>query len=67
MIQVQDLETAMDIGPAEKLPIKPENDLESGKLIAEGGIEQIAPKLPDASQVEFAKGSILENDLKTAR
>ena len=57
----------MDIGPAEKLPIKPENDLESGKLIAEGGIEQIAPKLPDASQVEFAKGSILENDLKTAR
>ena len=57
----------MNIGPAEKLPIKPENDLESGKLIAEGDMNQIAPKLPYASQVDFAKGSILENDLKTAR
>ena len=35
--------------------------------IAEGRIEQILPKLPDASQVEIAKGSILDNDLKTAR
>ena len=57
----------MDIGPAVKLPIEPENDLESGKLIAEGDMNQIAPKLPYASQVDFAKGSILENDLKTAR
>ena len=57
----------MDIGIAGKLPIEPENDLESGKLIAEGDMNQIAPKLPDASQVDFAKGSILENDLKTAR
>ena len=54
----------MDIGPAEKLPIEPENDLESGKLIAEfedlGGI----PKVPN---LESAKGSILDNDLETAR
>ena len=56
--------TAMDIGPAGKLPIKPENDLEAGKLIAEfedlGGI----PKVPN---LESAKGSILDNDLETAR
>ena len=69
-IQVQDpgtakgLGTAMDIGPAGKLPIEPENELETGKLIAEfedlGGM----PKVPD---LEWAKGSILDNDLETAR
>ena len=52
------------MGPAGKLPIEPENNLESGKLIAEfedlGGI----PKIPD---LESAKGSILDNDLETAR
>ena len=69
-IQVQDLGTdvglgtAMDIGTAGKLPIEPENELETGKLIAEfedlGGM----PKVPDH---EWAKGSILDNDLETAR
>ena len=69
-IQVQDLGTdvglgtAMDIGTAGKLPIEPENELETGKLIAEfedlGGM----PKVPD---LEWAKGSILDNDLETAR
>lgn len=68
MPKVQDLGTVagfgteMNIGPAGKLPIKPESELESGKLIAE--LEQIPPEIKD---VEMAKGSILDKDLKTAR
>ena len=70
-IQVQDLGTAaglgtaMDIGPAGKLPIEPENELETGKLIKE--FEELPIPMAKAINLERAKGSILDNDLETAR
>ena len=60
------LGAAMDIGPAGKLPINPENELETGKLLAEFEQSDIS-QIPSAPNFEFAKGSILDNDLKTAR
>ena len=56
----------MDIGPAGKLPINPENELETGKLLAEFEQSDIS-QIPSAPNLEVAKGSILDNDLKTAR
>ena len=70
-IQVQDLGTdvglgtAMDIGTAGKLPIEPENELETGKLITE--FEELPIPIPKVPNLERAKGSILDNDLETAR
>ena len=70
IIQVQDLGTAagfgasIDIRPVRKLPIKPKTDLEAGKLIAE--FEQIPSFFPPKN-IEIAKGSLLDDDLKTAR
>ena len=56
----------MVIGPAGKLPIKPENELETGKLLAEFNQSDIS-QIQDAPNLEIVKGSILENDLETAR
>merc|ERR1711934_965308 len=60
------LGTEMDIGQAGKLPINPENELETGKLLAEYEKSEIS-QIPSAPNLEVAKGSILDNDLKTAR
>ena len=53
----------MDIGPAGRLPVQPEDELETGRL--EEVYEKIPLNLPPS--VETAKGSILDKDLKTAR
>ena len=60
---MNDLGADVDIGPAGKLPVQPENELETGRL--EEVYEKIPLNLPPS--IETAKGSILENDLKTAR
>ena len=67
-----------EIANGVRLSVDPENDLETGKLIAE--IEKIPP--PDITvhqctphhcttlnftNLDVAKGSILDNDLKKAR
>ena len=49
-----------------RLSVDPENDLETGKLIAE--MEEIPP--PHAinfTNLDLVKGSILDNDLKKAK
>ena len=49
-----------------KLSVDPENDLETGKLIAE--IEEIPPlHALNFTNLDRAKGSILDNDLEIAR
>ena len=49
-----------------KLSVDPENDLETGKLIAE--IEEIPPlHALNFTNLDLAKGSILDNDLEIAR
>ena len=49
-----------------KLSVDPENDLETGKLIAE--IEEIPPlHALNFTNFELAKGSILDNDVEKAR
>ena len=53
----------MNIGPGRKLPVHPENELETGRL--EEVYEKIPLNLPPS--IETARGSVLEKDLKTAR
>ena len=53
----------VDIGPAGNFPMQPENELETGRL--EEVYDKIPLNLPPS--IETAKGSIHENDLKTAR
>ena len=49
-----------------KVSVDPENDLETGKLIAE--IEEIPPlHALNFTNFELAKGSILDNDVEKAR
>ena len=57
-----DFRTAVDIGPAGKLPVQPENDLETGRLI--GVIKRIANVPPS---IEITKGSILDENLQKGR
>ena len=66
----KDFGTAVDIGPAvAKLSVKPDDDLETGKLIKEfDSFDGMDPHIKHIlSKVSRAKGSILEKDLKKAR
>ena len=55
-----------EIANGAKLFVDPENDLETGKLIAE--IEEIPPlHALNFTNFELAKGSILDNDVEKAR
>ena len=60
---MKSLGAAVDIGPARKLPVQPENELENGRL--EEVYEKMPFKLP--TSIENAKGSILDKHLKSAR
>ena len=65
-----DFGTAVDIGPAvTKLSVKPQDDLETGKLIKEfDSFDGMDPHIKHIiSKVSLAKGSILETDLKKAK
>ena len=65
-----DFGTAVDIGPAvAKLSVKPDDDLETGKLIKEfDSFDDMDPHIKHIlSKVSLAKGSILETDLEKAR
>ena len=65
-----DFGTAVDIGPTvAKLSVKPDDDLETGKLIEEfDSFDGMDPHIKHIlSKVSRAKGSILETDLKKAR
>ena len=57
-----DFGIAVDIGTAGKLPVDPENDLETGRLI--GVIKRFANVPPS---IEITKGSILDENLQKAR
>ena len=55
-----------EIANGVKLSVDPENDFETGKLIAE--IEEIPPlHALNFTNFELAKGSILDNDVEKAR
>ena len=58
-----DFGIAVDIGPAKKLPVQPENELETGRL--KEVYEKMPLNLPPT--IEIAKGSILDKHLKSAR
>ena len=65
-----DFGTAVDIGPTvAKLSVKPDDDLETGKLIKEfDSFDGMDPHIKHIiRKVSHAKGSILETDLKKAR
>ena len=57
------LGAAVDIGPAGKLPVQPENKLETGRL------QEVYEKMPFnlPPSIEIAKGNIFDKNLKTAR
>ena len=63
LFKAEVLGAAVGIGPAEKLPVQPVNEVETGRL--EEVFEKMPLKLP--SSIEIAKGSILDKNLKTAR
>ena len=58
--------TIGEIANGAKLSVDPENDLDTGKLIAEIG--EIPPQHAlNFTNLDLVKGSILDNDLKKAR